>query len=172
MLWREVFVPDHVVGSDDFRAEVGGVVEMALALQCHDRAVLDAPGDGQRHGDDLVGRVVAVESSWPDGWMLDVNGLGIYVSEAAQPLPPSGAWVRVRGELSIAEYYETDLYEPTDELRQRAERRWHVRRIVRLELGTGRREDVTAIRFDPVRRLIGYRLDLEQVRDGQGLRSM
>jgi hypothetical protein len=101
MLWRDVFVPDHVVASDGFTADVGGMVEMPLLLFCRFRtqvgsdddrrpSVTSAPGDYLRPDNrrvyDLVGQAVAVESTvWADGWMIDVDGLGIYVSEADGP---------------------------------------------------------------------------------------
>ncbi|MBL7259908.1 hypothetical protein [Paractinoplanes lichenicola] len=183
MLWRDVFVSSSVVGSDGLTAEVGGTVVMPLALSCRYRvpaSAQEAPGSGH----DLVGQVVEVRSSWPDGWMLDVGGLGIYVSEVGTesprispesrepgsdppiPVPRSGAWVRVRGRLGIAEDYETGMFEPADELLNRAVRRWRVHRIVRLDApgppSAERGREVAAMRFDDLRRMtLGYLLDLE-----------
>lgn len=168
-LWRDVFVPADVVASDGFTAKVGGVVSMSLELYCryrlaaaeHDRSMpvrsetRDYPQADQRHVYDLVGTAVAVESCiWSDGWVLDVDGLFMYVSEAparpvsgvpvssvhrdpgsdpAAPGPPAGSRVRVRGQLSIAESYVTSGFEPEIELSRRAVRPWRVRRIVRLD---------------------------------------
>ena len=79
-LRRDVFVPADVfvpvvVAGDGFTAEVGGVVPMSLELS---RSADRSPADG-RHIYDLVGSSVAVESSvWPDGWVLDVEGLYVY----------------------------------------------------------------------------------------------
>jgi hypothetical protein len=212
MLWRDVFVPDSVVASDGFTAEVGGMVEMPLALFCRFRAqvsndddrrpsVTSMPGD-YRHPDnrgvhDLVGQAVAMESTvWAAGWMLDVDGFGIYVSEAdagpspgfpnfgvyreagsdpAAPVPEPGAWTRVRGQLSIAEPYETGAYEPEADLLRHAVRKWLVRRAVRLDgkpgkgrLIQGRGRDVAVIqhadlRYNTAWMTVGYLLDLEHV---------
>jgi hypothetical protein len=212
MLWRDVFVPDHVVASDGFTAEVGGMVEMPLALFCRFRtqaskdddrrpSVTSVPGD-YRHPDsrsvyDLVGHAVAMESTlWAVGWMLDVDGLGIYVSEAdagpspgapafgayreagsdsAAPVPKPGTWTRVRGQLSIAEPYETGGYEPEADLLHHAVRTWLVRRAVRLDGKPGkgrliqwRGQDVAVVHYADLRynaawTAVGYLLDLEQV---------
>ncbi|BAL89323.1 hypothetical protein AMIS_41030 [Actinoplanes missouriensis 431] len=212
MLWRDVFVPDHVVASDGFTAEVGGMVEMPLALFCrfrsqvskdgdHRPSVTSTPGD-HTHPDnrsvyDLVGQAVAIESTvWSAGWMLDVDGLGIYVSEAdagpppglptsgvyregasdpAAPVPEPGTWTRVRGQLSIAEPYETGAYEPEADLLRHAVRTWLVRRAVRLDgkpgkgrLIQGRGQDAAVIQYADLRynaawTTVGYLLDLEQV---------
>jgi hypothetical protein len=210
VLWREVLVPDHVVASDGLTAEVGGVVEMSLQLFCRYRTLLgpDEPSAsvtrvsgayvdaGREWVHELVGRVVEVDSCrWAEGWVIDVDGLAVYVHESGAssgpalrvensvrergsdpptPLPEPGSRVRVRGGLSVAESYETDMFEPVDELLRRAERRWHVRRIVRLddEVGTPgspsqrHRVDVAAMRFDDLRygngrSTFGYLLDLE-----------
>ncbi|KHD75625.1 hypothetical protein MB27_21670 [Actinoplanes utahensis] len=199
-----------MVASDGFTAEVGGMVEMPLSLYCRYRTRLSAdddrrpaassiPGD-HRHPEtrsvhDLVGRAVAMESTvWTAGWMLDVDGLGIYVSEAdtgpspgssafevyreagsdpAAPVPEPGTWTRVRGQLSIAEPYETGAYEPEAELLRHAVRTWLVHRIVRLDgrsgsggLPQGRGEDVTVVqhtglRYSAAWSTLGYLLDLE-----------
>lgn len=212
MLWRDVFVPDHVVASDGFTAEVGGVVEMPLSLFCRFRtqvgkdddrrpSVTSTPGD-YLHSDnrrvyDLVGQAVAMGSTvWAAGWMLDVDGLGIYVSEAdveplpgvpifgvyreagsdpAVPVPKPGTWTRVRGQLSIAESYETGAYEPEADLLRRAVRTWLVRRAVRLDgkpgkgrLIQGRGRDVAVIqhadlRYNAAWTTAGYLFDLERV---------
>ncbi|XVU21343.1 hypothetical protein ACQPZJ_29225 [Actinoplanes sp. CA-054009] len=193
MLWRDVFVLDSVVASNGFTAEVGGTVEMALALYCQFRTRV-GPDDNRRPSmtaaagalpsdrgvHDLVGRAVPMESTVFDaGWMLDVDGLGIYVSEAeagprpgfpasgvyrepgsdpAAPVPEPGTWTRVRGRLSIAEDYETGAYEPVAELLRHATRTWLVRRIVLLDgrpgngrLIDGRARDVEAIRYADLR---------------------
>ncbi|GID28157.1 hypothetical protein [Paractinoplanes brasiliensis] len=207
MLWRDVFVPDSVVGSDGFTAEVGGLVEMPLALYCRYRTPVGKDDDGRptvtfTPGDhalpdnrgvyDLVGRPVAMENTaWAAGWMLDVDGLGIYVSEAAAgpspgfprlgvyretgsdpaaPVPQPGMWTRVRGQLSIAEPYETGAYEPEAELLRHAVRTWLVHRVVRLDglpgsgrVTRGRGEDVAVVqRAGAARTTVGYLLDLEQ----------
>ena len=212
MLWRDVFVPHHVVAGDGFTAEIGGSVEMPLMLSSRFRTPLEendsrrpsvtsAPGDhshpGNRAIHDVVGQAVAVESAiWADGWMIDVDGLGIYVSEAdatpspgapistvlreagsdpAVPVPEPGTWTRVRGQLSIAEPYETGAHEPEADLLRRAVRRWMVRRAVRLEgkpvkgrLTQGRGQDVAVVRHAGRRdsaawTTAGYLLDLEEV---------
>ncbi len=195
MLWRDVFVPAHVVASDGFTAEVGGMVEMPLALFCRFRSrvgknddhrppVTSSPGD-YTHPDnrsvyDLVGQAVAMESTvWAVGWILDVDGLGIYVSEAdagpspgvpafgvyreagsdsAAPVPEPGMWTRVRGQFSIAEPYETGAYEPEAELLHHAVRTWLVRRAVRLDgkpgkgrLIKGQGQDVAVIHYADLR---------------------
>ena len=212
MLWRDVFVPDHVVASDGFTAEVGGMVEMPLMLFCRFRtqvgsdddpgpSVTSQPGD-YLHPDnrtvyDLVGQAVAVESTgWPEAWMIDIDGLGIYVSEAdagpspgrpifnvyreagsdpALPIPKPGTWTRVRGQLSIAETYETGAFELEADLLRHAVRTWLVRRAVRLDgkpgkgrLTEGRGQDVAVIQYADHRdnaawTTVGYLLDLEQV---------
>jgi hypothetical protein len=141
---------------------------------------------------DLVGRAVAMESTlWAAGWMLDVDGLGIYVSEAdagpspgfpifgvyreagsdpAAPVPKPGTWTRVRGQLSIAEPYETGAYEPEADLLRHAVRTWLVRRAVRLDgkpskgrLRQGRGRDVAVIRPTAAWTTVGYLLDLEHI---------
>lgn len=212
MLWRDVFVPDTVVASDGFTAEVGDTVEMPLSLFCrfrthvskdddHRPSVNSVPGD-YMHPDnrsvyDLVGQAVAMESTlWAAGWMLDVDGLGIYVSEAdagprpsapafgvyreagsdpGAPVPEPGTWTRVRGQLSIAEPYETGAYEPEADLLRHAVRTWLVHRAVRLDgkpgkgrLIHGQGQDVavihhTGLRYDTTWTTVGYLLDLEQV---------
>ncbi|GAA0472420.1 hypothetical protein Ade02nite_52100 [Paractinoplanes deccanensis] len=96
-------------------------------------------------------------------------------SDPPAPLPEPGSWVRVRGELSVAEAYQTDLYGSADEPADRAERRWLVRRIVRLDRETGgpgspsrtHRVEVPVMSFDSLRYgndcwTSGYLLDLEQ----------
>ncbi|MGK5681493.1 hypothetical protein [Actinoplanes sp. URMC 104] len=205
MLWRDVFLPDHVVGSDEFTAEVGGRVEMPLALYCQFRtgasrddlrrpAVSSMPGDAghpdRRSVHDLVGRAVAMQSTVrAAGWMLDVDGLGIYVSEAdagpspgfpsagvyreagsdpAAPVPEPGTWTRVRGRLSIAEPYETGAYQPEADLLRHAVRTWVVRRAVRLDGGPGKGREVAVVRpaarrGKAARMTFGYLLDLEPV---------
>ncbi|UQU66859.1 hypothetical protein COUCH_11565 [Couchioplanes caeruleus] len=212
MLWRDVFVPDHVVASDGFTAEVGGTVEMPLSLFCRFRtrvsndddrrpSVTSTPGDYLHTDDlsvyDLVGQAAAMKSTlWDTGWMLDVNGLGIYVFEAdagpspglptfrvyrepgsdpAAPIPEPGTWTRVRGQLSVAEPYETEAFESQADLLRRAVRTWHVRRVIRLDskLGKGhlkqvRAQDVAVIqypdlRYDDAWTTDGYLLDLERV---------
>lgn len=201
-LWRDVFVPDSVVGSDGFTAEVGGTVEMPLSLFCRFRtevgeddtrrpSVSSVPGDYSQPDNrtvyDLVGQAVVVESAGV--WMIDVDGLGIYVSEAdagpppgaptsyvyreagsdpAVPVPKPGTWTRVRGQLSIAEPYETGAYEPEADLLRHAVRTWLVHRAVRLDAlpRPGRGQDVAVIRHAGRRATwttMGYLLDLEQV---------
>jgi hypothetical protein len=194
-LWRDVLVPDTVVCSDGLTAEVGGLVELPLLLYCEDRTSLSHEPDTSlarmsathvesrdRWVHELVGRVVEVDSClWADGWVLDVHGLAIYVqdlqersSDPPAPLPEPGSWVRARGELSIAQAYETDAFEPADDLLRRAERQWHVRRIVRLDHQPGtpgspsrrRRVDVPVMHFANPRHsdrwwTLGYLLDLE-----------
>ena len=195
MLWRDVFVPDHVVASDGFTAEVGGMVEMPLSLFCRFRAqvsmdedrrpsVTSMPGDymhlDNRSVYDLAGQAVAMESTaWDTGWMIDVDGLGIYVFEAdagpspglpifgvyrevgsdpPTPIPTAGTWTRVRGQFSIAEPYETEAFEPEADLLRRAVRKWLVRRAVRLDgepgkdrLIHGRGQEVAVIPHDDLR---------------------
>ncbi|MCO8269441.1 hypothetical protein M1L60_02415 [Actinoplanes sp. TRM 88003] len=214
VLWRDVLVPDHVVASDGLTAEVGSVVEMSLLLHCRYRTswgqhepsaslprVSDAQADsrgGWVH--DLVGRVVQLDGVvWTDGWVIEVDGLAVYVQEVGDssglrlgtlssirergsdpplPLPEAGAWVRVRGGFSVAEAYQTDLYGSADEVLGRAERRWLVRRIVRLDREQGgpgsvartHRVDVPVMDFDSLRYghecwTSGYLLDLEQPSD-------
>ncbi|GGQ58909.1 hypothetical protein [Couchioplanes azureus] len=216
MLWRDVFVPSHVVAGDGFTAEVGGVAELPLALFCRYRAgvgaehrrtaVTSTPGSrsdpGHRRIYDLVGSVVPAESRiWPDGWMLDVGGLGMYVSEAdaspsprmpgrpgdreagsdpALPVPRPGTWLRVRGQLGIAEPYETDGFAPEAELRDRAVRAWTVRRITRLDGAVGgpgpayrgQGHDVPVMRRADLRHggrgsTVGYLLDLALPQPGE-----
>ena len=211
VLWRDVLVPEHVVAGDGLTAEVGGVVQAALLLHCRyrtplgpDRPAASVPrvsgahvGSGGRWVHHLVGRVVEVDSwLWADGWVIDVDGLVIYVEEVGAssvlesrtpnsmpgrdadrptPVPEPGLWVLARGELSVAQAYETAGFEPADELLRRAERRWRVRRIVRLgdEAGTPgarshrHRVDVGVMRLDDLRHgagrsTFGYLLDLEQ----------
>ncbi|GAB2602014.1 hypothetical protein Aab01nite_63120 [Paractinoplanes abujensis] len=185
MLWRDVLVSDHVVGSDGLTAEVGGVVEMSLHLHCRELTLLgkdEPPGPrvpegygepGQRWVQDLVGQVAEGRSGiWADGWVLDVDGLALYVDGTAVPEP--GGWVRATGELSIAEAYETDAFEPGEELVRKAERSWLVRRIVRVDRQSGgpgarhrtRHVEVDVMRFGPGRRrggwwTVGYLLDLD-----------
>ncbi|MFF5081236.1 hypothetical protein ACFY36_29665 [Actinoplanes sp. NPDC000266] len=127
MLWQDVLIPDSVVASDGFVAEVGGRVEMSLAL---------AVERGGTH--EVSGRALDVESTiWSDdGWVIDVDGLGIYV--IGKPVPSPGAWTTVRGRLRIAEGYETDGFTPAEEVLRRTLRTWTVRRIVRLDIVRGR----------------------------------
>ncbi|SNY49857.1 hypothetical protein [Paractinoplanes atraurantiacus] len=146
MLWQEVFVPDSVVASDGFTAELGGTVEMSLALAVE-------RGPGWTH--EVAGRALDVESTiWSDdGWLIDVDGLGIYV--IGKPVPPPGTWTTVHGRLRFAEGYETDGFVPAEEVLRRARRTFTVRRIVRLDLVRGRPgtvrlgsgEEVTEVRW-------------------------
>lgn len=193
--WRDVFVPVHVVASNDFTAETGGLVVMSLSLFCRYRVASAEPDPGRpissvsgnhSHPDhrrvyDMIGKAVSIDScAWPDGWIIDVSGLAIYVSEAdarseasaptfnvyreaasdpPMPLPQPGAWTRVRGQLAIAEDHETGGYEPEDALLRRAVRSWHVRRIVRLdsEFGEpgppyrGRSQEVSRMHYGDLR---------------------
>ena len=211
-MWRDIFVPDHVVASEGFTAEVGGMVEMPLMLFCRFRTQVgrdDDPGPSvtsqqgnylhpdNRRVYDLGGQAVAVESTgWPEAWMIDIDGLGIYVREAdagpspglpifnvyreadsdpAMPIPKPGTWTRVRGQLSIAEAYETQAFEAEADLLRHAIRTWLVRRAVRLDdkpgkghLTEGRGQDVAVIqhanhRDNAARTTAGSLLDLEQV---------
>lgn len=176
MLWPEVFVPESAVASDGFTAEVGGTVTMPLMLSCGFRTRIAAaepsvtPDPDDRGTYDLVGQAVAGPSTvLAGGWVIDVGGLAVYVSEEAGPGPKVGTWARVRGRLSIAEPYETDGYEPAADLLNRAERTWHVHRAVRLDTTDGRirrSRDVPVVRFtgrrDSAAGLpVGYHLDLE-----------
>jgi hypothetical protein len=80
-------------------------------------------------------------------------------------------WTRVRGQLSIAEPYETGAYEPEAELLHHAVRTW----LVRLDgkpgkgrLIKGQGQDVAVIHYADLRynatwTTVGYLLDLEQV---------
>ncbi|XVU22810.1 hypothetical protein ACQPZJ_36895 [Actinoplanes sp. CA-054009] len=73
----------------------------------------------------------------------------------------------MRGEVSVAESYESDAFEPTDELLRRAERRWHVRRIIRLDHEVGppsrtRHVEVAVMGLGEVCSTSGHLLDLEQ----------
>lgn len=159
----------------------------SLALFCRYRVAVRA--EDSEPGEGLVGTAVAVDGGiWADGWMIDVDGLGIYVSEADAataprprtspiereagsdpplPVPVPGSRVLVRGDLSLAADYETA--EHWTEAHQAAEREWVVRRIVRWHFAAGvgamrRGEEVAAIRFPDVRRgsrTVGYSLDLE-----------
>ena len=105
LILRDVFVPSTVVESDEFTAEVGGTVSMALELYCHcwtassDR---DPPGwaavhpGTYRHADsrsvhELVGIAVPTENVWLTGWLLDAAGLLLYVDQAPGPNDPQAA---------------------------------------------------------------------------------
>ncbi|GIF45258.1 hypothetical protein [Actinoplanes xinjiangensis] len=96
LILRDVFLPSTVVEGDEFSAEVGGTVSMALELYCHywtaasDR---DLPGwaavhpGTYRHADsrsvhELVGVAVPTEHVWSTGWTLDAAGLLLYVDQA------------------------------------------------------------------------------------------
>ncbi len=206
-VWREVFVPMYLVASNDFETHVGGQVTLALELSCrHRTAALGPPptasvawvAGSHGHPDsrgrhEMVGQAVPTESCvWRDGWIFDVDGLPMYVTEVddvppgqeltdyrrehgsdpVMPVPAPGTWVRVRGQLSIAEDHVTGGFEPEAALLAQAERQWSVQRIVKLYGPQGPRppyhgqaDDIQAIRYRDLRRddsISGYLLDLTQ----------
>ncbi|WP_213005743.1 hypothetical protein [Paractinoplanes toevensis] len=83
------------------------------------------------------------------GWLLEVVGIPVYVTEATagpgviagvndrdpdsdpeEPLPDRGAWVRVRGSVSVADGYVVDEVERASQ--RSVQRLWRVQRIERL----------------------------------------
>jgi hypothetical protein len=133
---------------------------MALELSCSYRAVADPVSSVERLAEgryELVGRALPIDGcAWEDGWVIEVDGLAVYVTEQndrvareagsdpIMPVPGAGGWVRVRGALSIAEYYVTSAFEPEDALLEQAERPWTVQRIVQVNM-VGQSESVAGI---------------------------
>jgi len=83
------------------------------------------------------------------GWMLQVADIPVHVTEATagpgviagvndrdpasdpeEPVPDRGAWVRVRGNVSVADGYVVDEVEQASQ--RSVQRLWRVQRIVRL----------------------------------------
>ncbi|MBG0569313.1 hypothetical protein [Actinoplanes aureus] len=109
---------------------------------------------GGESADELVltGVAVPFERTCPlGGWVLDVAGIPTYIIEASEapgpnvipgindrdpdsdpeePFPNRGAWVQVRGNVSVADGYVVDEIEQA--LQRSVERPWLVERIVRL----------------------------------------
>jgi hypothetical protein len=152
----------------------------------HDRPGLVAVHSGtDRHTGscsvhELVGIVVPTETVGVTGWMLDVAGLLLYVQQAPDHddpggrnsmvhrdplsrtgLPAPGSTVRVRGELSIAEYYVTSMFEPEQPLLDGATRTWSVRRMARLERDRRYRDVRATGRMGD--NGLGYLLDIAEV---------
>ena len=138
MVWRDVLVPSTMVESDGFTTEVGATLTVALELFCRERR--PAGGEELAHpvgfrsgGYDLVGEVRDVS---PHGaWTFAVGGLTFYVTEGADGPPSAGSWLRVRGELSVAEWHVVHEFGHSDALRRASERSFVVERIVRLQSG-------------------------------------
>ncbi|MCM4076624.1 hypothetical protein [Paractinoplanes hotanensis] len=137
--------------------------------------------------DELILTGVAVPFEGPcrlGGWVLQVAGIPVHVTEASatagpgviagindrdpasdpeEPIPDRGAWVRVRGNVSVADGYVVDEVEQA--LQRSVQRLWRVHRIVRL-VPTGYRngmqhtrpQEVEAIRH--TRDASSYLLDL------------
>jgi len=158
-----VFVAPDLVGSSDFRTEVGAEVPLALEIHCRHRASASRR-DGRRapvrraadagSTDGLILTGLAVPFPGPcrlGGWLLDVAGIPFYVTEAssaaepfviagvndrdpasdsAEPTPDRGAWVRVRGDVSVADGYVVDEVERASQ--RSVQHLWRVQRIVRL----------------------------------------
>ena len=100
----------------------------------------------------LTGVAVPFERSCQlGGWVLEIAGVPVYVTEASgaagrhvvtgvndrhpgsdpeEPFPDRGAWVRVRGTVTVADDYEVDEVEQA--LQRSMQRPWRVQRIVRL----------------------------------------
>src|SRR3954447_8767985 len=156
-----VFVAPGLVGSSDFRTELGAEVPLALEIYCRHRAqvssqegrqagVRRSAGAGSADGLILTGVAVPFEGTCRlGGWVLEVADIPVFVTEATagpgvvagvndrdpdsdpeEPFPDRGAWVRVRGDVSVADVYVVDEVERAS---QRSVRRlWRVQRIVRL----------------------------------------
>ncbi|GIF08555.1 hypothetical protein [Actinoplanes siamensis] len=156
-----VLVTAGLVGSSDFRAQVGG--RTVLTLEAH--------GDHWAPGEDLNPSVTALprSSAGPTellltgialpfvrtcplgGWVLDVDGVPIHVGTSyPDPPPAAGQRVRFRGTVEVADGYVADEVQAA--LRRPTDRSWLVQRIVRLKPVTGggqrtvRPEPITSIR--------------------------
>jgi hypothetical protein len=129
---------------------------------------------------ELVGVALPTENVRGTGWVLDVAGLLLYVQQAPghddpgwrntmvhrdplsrTGLPARGSTVRVRGELSIGEYYVTSMFEPEQPLLDGATRTWSVRRMVRLERDRRYRDVRATGRMGD--NGLGYLLDIVEV---------
>lgn len=158
-----VFVAPELVGSSDFRTSVGAEVPLALEIYCRHRAYVSrqdgnhtpvrrSAGAASTAELMLTGVAIAFESTCQlGGWMLEVAGIPVYVTEAPatagpkviagvndgapdsdpeEPFPDPGAWVRVRGSVSVADDYVVDEVERASQ--RSMQRLWRVQRIVRL----------------------------------------
>ena len=129
---------------------------------------------------ELIGVAVPTENGWVTDWILDVAGLLLYVQQAPghndpgwrnsmvhrdplsrAGLPAPGSTVRVKGELSIAEYYVTSGFEPEQPLLHGATRTWSVRRMARLERDRRYRDVRATGRMGD--NGLGYLLDITEV---------
>ena len=159
MVLHGVFVAPGLVGSSDFRTEVGAEVPLALEIYCRHR-VRVSEQEGRRTpvsrpadaGLVLTGVAVPFEDTCRlGGWMLEVADIPVHVTEAsaapgpgviagvndrdpasdpAEPFPERGAWVRVRGAVGVADGYVVDEVEHASQ--RSVQRLWRVQRIVRL----------------------------------------
>jgi hypothetical protein len=142
-----VLVATHLVGSSDFRTRVGAVMPLALEVYSRHRTpardddrrrpvLRRTSGTGSPDTFDLTGVVVPfAETCRLGGWVAEVAGVPFFVTEADHDPgvgpegPQPGSWVRVRGEIYVADDYVVDEVE--EALRQGVRRLWQVRRIIR-----------------------------------------
>ena len=117
------------------------------------QAPVRRPADaGSTDGLILTGVAAPIEDTCQlGGWVLEVATIPVYVTEASakagptviagvndrdpdsdpeEPIPDRGAWVRVRGNVSVADDYVVDEVERASQ--RSLQRLWRVQRIVRL----------------------------------------
>jgi hypothetical protein len=181
-----VLVPGELVGSSGFRAHVGARVPMALEAYCRFRVPASeqdrrGPAAGPSPGADLLLTGVSVpfvRVCRLGGWMLEIAGIPLHVTEAsatpgltvitgvndretgsdpAEPFPAPHTWVRARATVSVAADHVVGEVEPA--LGRKVERPWLVERIVRLApAGRGSGQQVESIRHTA--EVSSYLLDL------------
>ncbi|MEV4708997.1 hypothetical protein [Actinoplanes sp. NPDC049316] len=140
MIWRDVLVPNHIVESDGFTAEVGAALTTSLEVFCEWRRpaageqTLHRPAtDGRAGGYDLVGEAGGVGPA--DSWAFAAAGVTFHVTEAVADPPQPGARLLVRGQLSVAERYFGEQFDTSfiveRIVRTQAGRAWDVRSVGR-----------------------------------------
>lgn len=184
LLLPGVLVPATLVGSSGFHARVGERVALALDVYCRHRTNISGQDPRQEPASRsasaepdgelvLTGLAVPInEPGWLGGWVLDVSGMLVHVTEAepgpgdiagyddrdsesdpGQPAPAPGTWVRVRGVVSVADDYVADEAEQQWQLR--LTREWTVQRIRTTDAPDSVIEEITR-----TRRPVSYLIDL------------